>query len=616
LGSGVPLLKEQLDGGATLSGVRFDTIGDIPPIRDADAEVRFDGETVDVKVTKGVAYLPSDRSVTINSATMTVADLRKRPVMARLELDLSGEASAVAELASTRPVNALDGLDVTAGDFSGQAKAQGVVTFPLGATARAGSTKPVPVPAVDYDIGVELDGLSIAKPVSGQTLASVDGTLRATPGTLTGDLKGEFSGLPARVRFTEDRATGKRDQTLTATLDAEQRDSLLPGLADTLSGPTPITIKSGGDGLAADVDLTAARIRLAAIGWEKGRDVPAQARMRIERNGDTVRIRDFELTGEAIRARGALRIEKGRLVAADLDALRLSSGDNFAAALRTEGGRTTLTLDGERLDARAFLRHAMPGARAAPPAGEGPSILVTGKVRRLAGFNDEVLTDAALRLDKGSIALSGSFDRGGTLQFSRTASGLAISTNNAGAALRFADLYRRMGGGTLEGELKETAAGTFSGNVAIRAFTVSGEPRLAALVNERAEGSASLNEVTQAGLDASRAAFEFVQGRLTLRRGGIFIEEGVVRGETMGATVEGVVVDGEGRMDLSGTFMPARGLNRIAGSIPLLGALLGSGTRTGLIGITYRIAGEARNPAVYLNPLSLITPGVFRQIFE
>ncbi|NJR13866.1 MAG: hypothetical protein HC779_06395, partial [Phyllobacteriaceae bacterium] len=45
-----------------------------------------------------------------------------------------------------------------------------------------------------------------------------------------------------------------------------------------------------------------------------------------------------------------------------------------------------------------------------------------------------------------------------------------------------------------------------------------------------------------------------------------------------------------GRMDLRGTFMPARGLNRIVGAIPFLGALMGSGNRAGLIGVTYQLS--------------------------
>ena len=70
--------------------------------------------------------------------------------------------------------------------------------------------------------------------------------------------------------------------------------------------------------------------------------------------------------------------------------------------------------------------------------------------------------------------------------------------------------------------------------------------------------------------------------------------------------------------DLSskGTFLPAYGLNNFASKIPILGLALGGGTKSGLIGVTYRLAGKAKNPQLFVNPMSLIAPGIFRQIFE
>ena len=67
---------------------------------------------------------------------------------------------------------------------------------------------------------------------------------------------------------------------------------------------------------------------------------------------------------------------------------------------------------------------------------------------------------------------------------------------------------------------------------------------------------------------------------------------------------------------MTGTFMPAYGLNRIFGEIPLLGIFLGNGRDRGLIGVTFRLAGEANDPDLQINPLSVIAPGIFRSIFE
>jgi hypothetical protein len=67
---------------------------------------------------------------------------------------------------------------------------------------------------------------------------------------------------------------------------------------------------------------------------------------------------------------------------------------------------------------------------------------------------------------------------------------------------------------------------------------------------------------------------------------------------------------------MTGTFMPAYGVNRLFGELPLIGALLGNGRDRGLIGITFRMTGKTESPLLAVNPLSVIAPGVFRSIFE
>ena len=84
----------------------------------------------------------------------------------------------------------------------------------------------------------------------------------------------------------------------------------------------------------------------------------------------------------------------------------------------------------------------------------------------------------------------------------------------------------------------------------------------------------------------------------------------------IGSTFQGTVYDSAGRMHVTGTFMPAYGLNRLFADVPIVGALLGNGRDRGLIGITFRLTGTVSSPKVEVNPLSVIAPGIFRQIFE
>ena len=58
------------------------------------------------------------------------------------------------------------------------------------------------------------------------------------------------------------------------------------------------------------------------------------------------------------------------------------------------------------------------------------------------------------------------------------------------------------------------------------------------------------------------------------------------------------------------------GLMRALASIPLLGPMLTGPRGEGVFGITFAIQGSMAKPQVIVNPLSLITPGIFREIFN
>ena len=117
-------------------------------------------------------------------------------------------------------------------------------------------------------------------------------------------------------------------------------------------------------------------------------------------------------------------------------------------------------------------------------------------------------------------------------------------------------------------------------------------------------------------IDVSSEKFQRGFARVVVVNGVVALENGVVRGEQIGATFQGVLKDQNGNIDMTGTFMPAYGLNRLFGELPFIGIFLGNGRDRGLLGITFKLTGPTATPRLQINPLSLIAPGVFRQIFE
>ena len=191
-----------------------------------------------------------------------------------------------------------------------------------------------------------------------------------------------------------------------------------------------------------------------------------------------------------------------------------------------------------------------------------------------------------------------------------------MTTSDAGAFARFTDIYRNMRGGLLNLRLRDRGANSWRGTVDVRKFSLVGEQRLQSMVSTPGQDGRSLNQAVRRNIDVSTAQFERGFAQLLLDRGTIRVGSGVLRGVDVGATFQGTIRDSNGRMDMTGTFMPAYGLNRLFGELPLIGVLLGNGRDRGLLGITFKLTGPFTQPNLTINPLSIIAPGVFRSIFE
>ena len=174
-----------------------------------------------------------------------------------------------------------------------------------------------------------------------------------------------------------------------------------------------------------------------------------------------------------------------------------------------------------------------------------------------------------------------------------------------------------MEGGRLNVELRGAEGGSLVGRVGARDFWLVDEPRLASLVSTPSDTRGrSLNDVVKGRLDVQRVFFDRAFSGISQGKGYLALENGVIRGPDIGSTFQGTVYDGSGNMSMTGTFMPAYGINRLFAEIPLIGQILGNGRDRGLIGITFKLAGPSDAPQLQINPLSAIAPGIFRSVFE
>lgn len=617
----VPVTVDQVSGDFNIENARFDVIGDLPPVRNASGKVEVRGGDTFISVTNGTAYLENGATADIANGTMSIPYRPVYPVMADLAIDVIGNAQTIAELASRKPINALQKAPVTADDVSGQATARISATFPL---VKAG------MPATTtWKAAVDFSNLSIAKDFNGQKLTDADGTLNVDQRVAAFSAKGKLNGIPAEISLTEpiEPSASKRTFSAWLKLDDDTRSKLMPGLNGIVDGGASVEVTDDGDGSRQiTADLKSTTLSLPWAGWSKGSGVPAKATFRLKISGNSTTIDDFELKGETFRLAGSIGLEGGSLAKADFSTVRLNRGDDASVSIRRSKGGYDVSVNAKSLDLRGLLKRVLTSFETTAKAAGSDTVRVSASIGSAAGFGSERLQNLeANYVGKGSnilsFAASAATSNGGAVTIrNRLEDGrktVQIETADGGALLRFLDYYDKMSGGQVSVSLSSTGDGPLSGEIDARNFLVVGEPRLKSLVGSPVTPDGqSLASASNKQIDVSRVKFQ--RGNAIIEKGSGYLKlaKGILRSDQIGLSYEGTLYDKNGRIDMTGTFLPAYGLNRIFGEIPIIGEILGNGRDKGLIGITFKLSGPAKSPQLLVNPISLVAPGIFRQIFE
>nr|WP_299496593.1 DUF3971 domain-containing protein [uncultured Rhizobium sp.] len=618
----VHLVGDELRIGFDVVDARVNLTGDIPPLRDANARFDMMGERIEVKIKSAASYFPSGRVVALESGAVTIAHAYEKPLMATISVAVNGAADAVAELVSFKPIQALQRIGFVAEDFTGAIKGTAEVTLGLIADQKP----PAPVWSAD----LQLDKVAIEKPFDGRRVSDFTGTLAVDPKLARIEGSAKVDDVPMDIRMSEPVERGSengRERVVTAKLDNAMRNRLVPGLDDIIDGPIAVELTRLGDKRqAASVDLRNANLNIPWIGWSKGQGIGARATFElIEQDGQST-IEKFVLDGDGFGASGELSIGPKGLVAANFSKVRLAPDDNLSIAIRQAKGAYNVSVSGASFDARSLISKLKAPATAGKGKGDDVTLRIDGKIDRVIGFGGEALSGASViysarqgkttALDFSAVTSSGQAVVA-KLRRPDGFSEVSVTSSDAGALVRFIDLYKRLVGGLVNLKLNETPGGAWAGNLDLRSFQVDNEERLQSIVSTpTGSDGRSLNSAVKRDIDVSSARFQRAFARLYYNAGTLSVENGIVRGDQIGATFQGIVRDSSGRIDLTGTFMPAYGLNRLFGELPIIGAILGNGRDRGLLGITFKLTGAVERPNLVINPLSIIAPGVFRQIFE
>lgn len=620
IGDGIPFGPDEISGHFVIRDTRFDMAGELPPVRDASGRVDFRGRQVEIALEQGTVYLPSGRTVAGRNGRMAIHVVKGEPLLGELSVEVSGTADAVTEFAILEPISVGRFVELTPDDFSGDVEGTVSGVIPL--------EKKVDPDLVSWEVSLSYDALNIAKPFDGHMLSNASGTLFVDRQSAVIEARGLLNGLPAHFSVVEpllgSSVSARRDIRL--ELDDKSLARVAPGLSAIVSGRLSVAVDDeAGSKRKVRADLTNAVLSIPWAGWRKGAGIPAEASFVMTGENNALSLSDLTISGDGFRIAGAATLSGGRIAKAVFDRVELNRGDRFRLQIDRHNGGYKLDIHGEQIDARSIIRQVLAEPEAAKTGLEDMPIWLSARSSSLTGFGNEKLSDVTINyVGRGSrilgLSLSAVTGRGGRFtvraEESEGRRSVQMQSVDAGAILRFLDIYQYMQGGSIDLRLAGKVDGPLRGQVDARDFWLVNDPRLRSLLTSAPEPHRSGGAGNSGNIDVSRARFERGFARLEKGDNYLNIADGVLRGVEIGSTFQGTLYDPAGQMSITGTFMPAYGLNSMFAQIPIFGVLLGNGRDRGLIGITYKLSGDAKAPRLAINPISAIAPGIFRSIFE
>ncbi len=617
--------KNELHIAFDIDGARMNIPGEIPPLRDTKAHFDLTGPNMVVDIATATSYFPTGRTITLSDSSFSIPATYDKPLMADLDLTISGSGDAIGELLTYKPLEVLQRTEFKPEDFNGKIVAK--------VDARIGLIKDQQPPPPEWQAKLNLDNVDLLKQMNNRKIDNLTGVISADPQSVHLQAQAQIDSIPAQIEMvepTDSKSTVKRARVITATLTDAQRNTVLPGLRDIVDGPVKVELtRIDDDRQGVKVDLGKAALTVPWVGWSKGSGIAATAQFEASGPDSQTTLKNFTLKGDGFGASGDLLISKGSLTSASFDSVKLSALDDFALSLkRGKGGGYDVAISGNSADIRpilARLKASTSGGQQSSDGDASASATVRANLDKVIGFNDETIGNVkgvySIAGGKTTAADFSGVTRSGealVTQMSKGANGvIRITSGDAGAVARFTDLYRHLQGGLLNLSLRSIGQDDWDGSLDIRNFSIIDDKKLSTIVSTPSgKNGKSLNSAVKQNIDTRSQNFQRGFARLVMRDGVLSVENGVVRGVQVGATFQGVLKDADGKMDMTGTFMPAYGLNRLFAEVPIVGFILGNGSDRGLIGITFRLTGTIEKSNLQINPLSIIAPGVFRQIFE
>lgn len=605
----------------------------MPPVTGADGYATIQGKTYTLVMSKGTVTPPQGGALDVAGTVFRVPDIRVNPAIANIDLHMSGALTGVLSLLDQPPFSYLQkaGQPVDLG--------QGHVT--LSAQIRLPMKGRVMAWDVSFQVAAKIADFASDVLVKGHHLTAPLLSVQATPKGFSISGKGLLGKVPYDGRFVQDLPDNRlspQEQALQngltegiyitpaprpvpparitgqVTLSQASVDEFALGLPDRMvagAAQAIVTLdlpKAAPPVLTLRTDLNGMTLAIPELGWRK----PATAPGRLEadiRLGSAPEVTRLDLSGAGLTAKGKVLLHpNGTLDVARFDTVKIAPWLNGTAEIASQADKApvSLAMTSGTIDLQKFPQANAIGPQATTNEGN-PIRVVARSVKlaeslRLTGFEGNFTTTGGFN-GAFSASLNDAAPITGIAVPSRYGTAVRIKSDDGGQALKAAGVFASAQGGDLSMTLVPRAdMGTYDGTAAIRDIRVNNGSLMVDLLSAISVVGL-LDQLRGAGIVFDNTYAQFVVTPKT-----IDVQRGSAIGASLGVSFEGLYHSDTDKLDMRGVVSPIYVLNGLGSFLTRRGE--------GLFGFAYRLKGPSRTAEVSVNPLSILTPGMVRDLFR
>jgi hypothetical protein len=621
LGPGKALPEEALALTFDVAGATAIFTPGMTPLSEASAKARLSGNRFVMTDAKGrVGAVP------VYDGVIDFTRLAPKGAPVRYSFSADGDVRDFLKILDEEPLAILKTTPLSPSQFSGKAEARVTITRP--------NLKLVDRSDYGYSGTLRFQNVGVADFFRGVDLEKASGRIDLRSRSMNVRADAEFGGAPVKIGWLQRfyGQDGPSNFNVAGTVDSSTGDFLGMPTRQMLRGPVDFKAAAVGDlsalrSLSLEVDFTRAALTVESLNWRKPAGASAIGALDASFAPDAVRIAKATLEGAdiAVSGKGVLA-PGGALQTAEFDRFYLGGAADLAfRAAREENGALKAEFSGAYLDVGPLIKNMVSGS--GDPGRPDPwrnGLVLEGRLGEARLRADARFSDAALKLRRaaGLDELSFSAKDAGGKPVEATLAPAAggaktIEARSGDIGALFAGVFgvTSIRGG--DGEMTMTLAAApgekhaVEGRVDARNMRVVRAPLLARIFAAGSfDGLSDLLNGEGIDLARARADFAFSDGVVAIRNAR-------ATGPSIGITGEGEINAGEGgAVSLRGAVAPAYQLNSFLGKAPIVGDIFVNRKGEGLVALSYAVSGTTAAPVVAVNPLSALTPGVLRRMFE